>query len=241
MEQMTGSLGRSTTKLHTLILFIQLIHRMLLFSCSVMSDSLWPHGRHHMRLPCPSLSPGVCSNSCPLSWWCHPAILPSATLFCSCPQSFPAWVLSNEWALDIRWPKYWSFSFSISHSKDHSELKIRIDWFDLLALQGILKSLFQHHNSKASILWLSALFMVQLSHLYMTIGKTTALTIQIFAGKVIYLPFKRLCRFVIAFLPRSKHLLVSWLQSPSGVILGPKKLKDACSLEEKLWQTYTVS
>ena len=147
---------------------------------------------------------------------CYPLLL--------LPSIFPSIrVLSNEWALDIRWPKYWSFSFSINPSKDHSELKIRIDWFDLLALQGILKSLFQHHNSKASILWLSALFMVQLSHLYMTIGKV--LTIQIFAVKVIYLPFKRLCRFVIAFLPRSKHLLVSWLQSPSGVILGPKKIK----------------
>ena len=135
---------------------------------------------------------------------CHPLLL--------LPSIFPSIrVLSNELALDIRWPKFWSFSFSISPSNEHSKLNIRIDWFDLLEVQGTLKSLLQHHNSKASILWLSALPIEQLSHLYMTIGKTTALTIQIFAGKVKYLPFKRLSRFVIAFLPRSKHLLVSWL------------------------------
>ena len=133
---------------------------------------------------------------------------------------------SSELALHIKWPKYWRFSFSISPSNKYSGLiSFRIDWFDLLAVQETLKRLLQHHSSKASILQLLAFFMVQLSHPYMTTGKTTALTIQTFVSKVTSLPFNMLSRFVIAFLPKSKRLLISWLQSPSAVILEPKKIK----------------
>ena len=135
-------------------------------------------------------------------------------------------VFSNEAVLHIRWPKYWSFSFSISPSKEYSGLIFfMIDWFDLLAAQGTLKSLLQYHSSKASILQCSAFFVVQLSHQHMTNGKTIALPIQTFVSKVISLPFDMLSRLVIAFLPRSKRLLISWLQSPSAVILEPKKMK----------------
>ena len=131
--------------------------------------------------------------------------------------------------LYITWPKYWSFSFSISSSNEYSGLiSFRIDWFDLLTVQGTLKSLLQHHSLKASILQCSAFFMVQLSHPYMTIGKTIALTIQIFVGKIMALLFNMLSRLVIAFLARSKHLLISWLQSPSAVILEPKGGKKIC-------------
>ena len=131
-------------------------------------------------------------------------------------------VFSNESALCIRWPKYWSFSFSISSSNEYSVfISFRIDWFDLLAVQETLKSLLQHHNLKASVLWHSAILMVQLSHPYMTTGKTIALTIWTFVGKVMFLLFNTLSRFIIAFLPRSKYLLISWLQSPSAVILKP--------------------
>ena len=144
-----------------------------------MSDSLWRHGLQHTRLPCPSPAPGACSNSCPLSQWCHPTISSSVTLFSSCLlQSFPASrVFPNESVLHMRWPKYWSFSFSISPTSEYSGLiSFRMDWLDLLAVQGTPKSLLQHHTSKASILWCSAFFMVQLSHPYMTTGKTIALT-----------------------------------------------------------------
>ena len=135
-------------------------------------------------------------------------------------------VFSNELALPIRWSKYWSFNFSISPSNEYSGLiSFRIEWFDLPAAQQTLKSLLQHHNLKASILQRSAFFMVQLSHLYMTTGKTIALTIRTFAGKVISLLFNTLSWFVIAFLPRIKSLLVLWLQSPSTEILEPKKIK----------------
>ena len=135
-------------------------------------------------------------------------------------------VFSNESALCIRWPKYWSFSFSISPSNGYSGLtSFRMDWLDLLAVQGTLKSLLQHHGSKASILWCSAFFMVQLSHPYMTTGKIIALTRQTFVSKVMSLLFHMLSWLVIAFLPRSKHLLISWLQSPSAVILKPPKIK----------------
>ena len=135
-------------------------------------------------------------------------------------------VFSNESVLHIRWPKYWSFSFSISPSNEYSRLiSLRIDWFALLAVQGILKNLLQHHSSKVAILWLLAFFIVQLSHSYMTTRKTIALTIQTFVSKVISLLFNMLSRLVIAFLPRSKCLLISWLQSPSAVILEPKKIK----------------
>src|SRR5574338_410037 len=131
-------------------------------------------------------------------------------------------VFSNESAL-IRWPKYWSFSFSISPSNGHPGLiSFRMDWLDLLAVQGTLKSLLQHHSSKASVLLRSAFFIVQLSHPYVTTGKTIALTRQTFVGKVMSLLLNMLSRLVITFLPRSKRLLISWLQSPSAVILEPK-------------------
>ena len=135
-------------------------------------------------------------------------------------------VFSNESTRHMRWPKYWSFSFSIIPSKEHTGLiSFRIDWLDLLEVQGTLKSLLQHHRSKASILRRSAFFTVQLSHPYMTTGKTIALTKQTFVGKVMSLLFNMLSRLVITFLPRSKCLLISWLKSPSAVILEPKKIK----------------
>ena len=134
------------------------------------------------------------------------------------PSIFPSIIVfSNESVLHIRWPKYWSFSFSISPSKEYSGLiSFRIDSLDLLAIQGTLKSLIHHHSSKASVLWCLAFFIVQLSHPYMTTGKTIALTRWTFVGKVMPLLFNVLSRLVIAFLPRSKHLLISWLQSPSS-------------------------
>ena len=125
----------------------------------------------------------------------------------------------------MRWPKYWSYSFSISPSKEHPGLIFRMDWLDLLAVQGTLKSLLQHHSSKASIFWHSAFFTVQLSHPHMTTGKTIALTRQTFVGKLVSLLFNMLSRLVITFLPRSKRLLISWLQAPSAVILEPRKIK----------------
>ena len=148
---------------------------------------------------------------------CHPLLL--------LPSIFPSIrVFSNDSALCIRWPKYWSFSFSISPSNEHPGLdSFRMDWLDLLAVQGMCKSLLQHHSSKASILQCPAFFIVQLSHPYMTTGKTIALTRQIFVDKVMSLLLNMLSRLVITFLPRSKHLLISWLQSPSAVLLSPKK------------------
>ena len=135
-------------------------------------------------------------------------------------------VFSSESPLCIRWPKYWCFSFSISPSNEYSGLiSFRIDWFDLLAVQGTLKSLLQHYSSKASILWRSAFFMVQLSHPYTTTGKTVALTRQTFVGKVTSLLFNMLSKLIIAFLPRSKHLLIPWRQSSSAMTLEPKKKK----------------
>ena len=135
-------------------------------------------------------------------------------------------VFSNESALRVRWPKYWSFSFIISPSNEHPGLiSFRMDWLDLLAVQATLKSLLQYHSSKALIFQCSAFFTVQLSHLYMTTGKTIALTRWTFVGKVMSLLFNMLSRLVITFLPRSKHLLISWLHTPSAVILEPKKIK----------------
>ena len=153
---------------------------------------------------------------------CCPLLLP--------PSIFPSIrVFSSESALHIRWPKYWSFSFSITPSNEYSGLiSFRIDWFDLLAVQETLKSLLQHHSSKASILRRSAFFTVQLSYPYVTTGKTIALTTRTFVGKVMSLLFNMLSRFVIAFPPRSKGLLISWLQSPSAVISEPKKIKSLC-------------
>ena len=148
---------------------------------------------------------------------CHPLIL--------LPSIFPSIrIFSNESALHIRWPKYWSFSFNISPSNEHPTLiSFRMDWLDLLAVQGTLKSLLQHHSSKASILLHSAFFTVQLSHPYITTGKTVALTRRTFVYKVMCL----LLNMLSTFLPRSKHLLISWLQSPSAVILKPQKIKSA--------------
>ena len=149
---------------------------------------------------------------------CHLLLLPSI---------FPSIrVFSSESVLHIRWPRYWSYSLSLSPSNEYSGLIFpRIDWLDLLAVQGTFKSLLQHHSSKASILWLSAFFMVQLSHLYLTTGKTISFAICTFVSKVMSLLFNMLSRFVIAFLPRSKCLLISWLQLPSAVIFKSKIIK----------------
>ena len=171
-----------------------------------MSGSLQPHELQHASLSCPSLSPRVKINSCLLSLWNH------LILYCPpvLPSIFPSIrVFSSESVLCIRWPKYWSFSFSISPSNEHSGLIcFRIGWLDLLEVQGTLKSLLQCHSSKAWILWCSAFFIVQLSHPYMTTGKTIALTRWTFVGKVMSLLFNTLSRLVIAFLPRSKCLLI---------------------------------
>ena len=165
----------------------------LLLNCQVLSDSLQPHGLQHTRSPCPSLSPGVCSNPCPLSHLtlCCPILL--------LPSIFPnIGVSSND--LRIRWPKYWSFGFNISPSKEHLGLiSFRMDCLDLLAVQGTLKSLLQHHSSKASIIQRSAFFTVQLSHPYMTTRKSIALTSRTFVDKVMSLLFNMLSRLVITF------------------------------------------
>ena len=152
---------------------------------------------------------------------CHPLLL--------LPSIFPSIrVFSNKSVLCIRWPKYWSLSFNISPSNEYSGLiSFRMDWLDLLVVQGTLKSLLQHHSSKTSILLCSAFFIVQLSHPYMTTGKIIALTRQTFVGKVMSLLFNKLSRLVITFLPRNKCLLISWLQSPSAVILEPPKIKSS--------------
>ena len=159
-------------------------------------------------------------------------VMPSSHLILCCPlpllPSIPDSIraFSNESTLHMRWPKYWSFSFSIIPSKEHPGLiSFRMDWLDLLAVQGTLNSLLQHHSSKASILQHSAFLTVQLSHPYMTTGKTIALPRRTFVGKVISLLLNMLSRLVITFLPRSKRLLISWLQSPSVVILEPNKIK----------------
>ena len=192
-----------------------------------MSDSLWPHGLQHARLPCPSLS------SCLLKLMSIESMMPSNHLILCrplllLPSIFPSIrVFSKESVLWIWWSKHWSFNFSISPSNEYSRLiSFRIDWLDLLAVQGTLKSLLQHHSWKASILWHSAFFTVQFSHLYMTSEKKKiALTIRTFVNKVMSLLYNMLSRFVIVFLPRSKHLLISWLQSLSAVILELKKIK----------------
>ena len=175
--------------------------------------TLWPHEQQHARPPCPSPAPGVHPNPCPSSEWCHPNHLILCRPLLLLSSIFPSIrIFSNESALLIRWPKCWSFSFNISPSNEHPGLiSFRMDWLDLLAVQGSLKSLLQHHSSKASILRCSAFFIVQLSHPYMTTGKTIALTRQTFVGKVTSLLFNMLSRLVITFFPRSKHLLISWL------------------------------
>ena len=197
-----------------------------------MSDCLWPHGLQHAMLACPSPTPGAYSNSCPLSQWCHPIILSSVIPFSSCAQSFPAsgsfpvsqFLASGGQSIGV------SASTSVLPINIQGLISLRIDWLDLLAFQGALKNLLQHHNSKASILWCSAFFMVQLSHPYMTTGKTIALARQTF-GEVTSLLFNMLSRLVIAFLPRSKGLLISLPQSPSAVILDP---------QNKAWHCFPI-
>ena len=176
--------------------------------------------------PCPSPPPGACSNSCPLSWWDHPIISSSVVPF-SCLQSLPAsrsfpmsqFLASGGQSIGV------SASASVLPMNIQDWFFFRMDWLDLLAVQGALKSILQHHSSKAAILRHSAFFIVQLSHPYMTIGKTIALTRQTFVSQVTSLLFNMLSRFVIAFLPRRKGLLISWLQSPSAVILETPKIK----------------
>ena len=194
------------------------------FSRSVVSDSLRPHEPQHSRPPCQS------SFQSSLRLMSIKSVMPSSHLILCCsllllpPIPSSIRVFSNESTLCMRWPKYWSFSFSIIPSKEIPGLiSFRMDWLDLLAVQGTLKSLLQHHSSKASVLRCSAFFIVQLSHPYMTTGKTIALTRRTFVGKVMSLLFNMLSKLVITFLPRSKRLLISWLQSPSAVILEPKK------------------
>ena len=188
-----------------------------------MSDSLQPHESQHARPPCPKPTPGVHSNSSIELVMLSSHLILCRPLLLLPPIPSRIRVFSKESALHMRWPKYWSFSLSISPSNEHPGLiSFRMDWLDLLAVQGTLKSLLQHHSSKALILWCSA-FLVQLSHPYMTTGKTIALTRWTFVGKVISLLFNMLSRLVITFHPRSKRLLISWLQSPSAVILEPQK------------------
>ena len=204
-----------------------------------MPCSLWPHELQHTGLPCPSLPLRVCSDSCPLSGWCClticPLLPPSPFAFnLSQHQDHFQWVSSSH-----QMAKVWSFSFSIKTSNEYSGLiSFKIDWFDLLAVQGTLKSLLQHHNSKAPILRCSAFFMVQLSHLYRTTRKVTDLTIQIFVSTIVSLFLNKLSRFVIAFLPRRKE--ISWLQSLSALILELKKIKSALLLSSYLpWSDRT--
>ena len=187
-----------------------------------MNHSTPGHPVHHQLLEftqCMSIESVMSSNHLTL---CHPLLL--------LPSIFPSIrVFSNESTLCIRWPKYWSFSFNISPSNEHPGLiSFRMDWLDLPAVQGTLKSLLQHHSSKASITWCSAFFMVQLSHPFMTTGKTIALTRQTFVDKVMSLLFNMLSSLVLTFFPRSKCLLISWLQSPSAVILEPPKIVSHC-------------
>ena len=193
-----------------------------------MSDSSWPHESQHAKSPCSEFT----NSQSSLRLTSMESVMPSSHLILCRPLLLlPAIppsirVFSNESTLCMRWPKYWSFSLSISPSTEHPGLiSFRMDWLDLLAVQGTLKSLLQHYSSKASFLWCSALFTVQLSHPYMKTGKTVALTRWTFVGKVMSLLLNMLSRLVITFLPRSKRLLISWLQSPSAVILEPPKNK----------------
>ena len=186
----------------------QQVHKKMLCIINYTFNCLRPHGVQHARLPCPSQILELAQTHV------HLVMMPSNHLIFCCPlvllpSIFPS--IRLQWSvLCIRWPKYWGFSFSISPSNEYSGLiSFRIDWLDLLVVQGTLKSLLQHHSSKESILWCSAFFMVQLSHPYMTTGKTIALTRQTFIGKIMSLLFNMLSRFAIAFLPRSKCLLMS--------------------------------
>ena len=196
----------------------------MLFGYPVMSNSLRPHGLQRTRPPCPSPFPKVCPSSSLLHQWCHPAISFSDVFFSFCPQSFPA-----SRSFPMSWlfiSGDWSFSISSSPSNEYSGLILfKIDWFDLIMVQRNLRSLLQHHSLKASVLWCSAFFRVQLSQPYVTAGKIITLTIRTFVGRVMSLLFNVLSRFVIAFLPRTNYSLTSCLQSPSTVMLKPKKRK----------------
>ena len=215
--------------MHSVLIFTLLvgISCSVHFRCSVMSDSLLPHGLQHARLSCPSPTPRAYSNSCISCWWYHHPTISSSVVPFSRLQSFPtsgSFPMSQFFALGGQ---------SIGDSASASVLPVDIqdwfplgliDWFDLLAVQGTLKSLLQLlHNSEASVFLLSAFFIVQLSHPYMTTRKTIALTLWTFVGNVMSLLFNMLSRLVIAFLPRRKHLLISWLLSPTAVILEPPK------------------
>ena len=203
----------------------KLMYSSVQFSLLVVSDSLWSHGLQHARPPCPSPTHGVHPTHV---HWARDAIKPSYPLSSPSP---PAFNLSQYQGFSKSQFSTWggqrmSFSFNISPSNEHSRLiSLRMDWLDLLAVQGTLKNLLQHHSSKASILWHSNFLKVQISHPYMTTGKTIALTRWIFDGKVVSLLFYMLSGLVITFLPWSKRLLISWLQSPFAVILEPKKMK----------------
>ena len=206
------------------------------FSLSVMSDSLWPYGLQRARSPCLSPTPRVYSNSCPLSQWWHPTISSSVVTFSSSLQSFPASGSFQMSQLFASGGQRIGVSASISVLPMNIQdwlISFRMDWLDFLAVQGTLKSLLKHHSSKASILQCSAFFIVQLSHPYMTTGKTIALTRWTFFGKVMSLLFNMLSRLVITFIPGSKHPLISWLQSQSAVILEPQKIKSAT---DSIWR-----
>ena len=219
-----GSYSKNVFEIHICIGICWSKCSVQLLSCVPLFATLWTAARQaslsinnsHSLLKLMSIASVMASNHLIL---CHPLLLLSSV--------FPSIrVFPSESVLRIRWPKYWSFSFSISPSNDYSGLiSFRMDWLDLLTAQGTLKSLLQHHTSKASILRRSAFFIVQLSHSYMTTGKTIALTRWTFFGKVMSLLFNMLSRLVIVFLPRSKCLLLLWLLSPSAVILEPKKIK----------------
>ena len=198
---------------------------LLLFSNSLLYNSPWLYGLQHARLPCISSSPGVCSNSCALSQWCHPTISSSVVPFSSHLQPFPA---SGSFQMS---QLFTSGGQSIGISalalvlpvNNSGLISFRIEWFDLLAVQGTLKSLLQHHSSKTSILQHSTFFIVQVSHSYMTTWKTLTLTRWTFVRKVMSLLFNKLSRLVIAFLPKSNHLLISWLQSHLQWFWSPRK------------------
>ena len=185
--------------------------------------TLRPHGLQQARPPCPSPTPRVYSNSCPLSQWRHPTISSSIVPFSSCLQSFPASRSFQMSQFSHKVAKVLEFQLQNQSLQWISGLiSFKMDWFDLLAVEGTLMSLFQNHSSKAAILQLSAFFIVHLSHPYVTTGKTIPLTRRAFVGKVTSVLFNTLSRLVITFPPRSKHLLISWLQSPSTVILEPQ-------------------
>ena len=210
--------------LSIIILNVNWLNSPVQFSHSVMSNSLRPHELQHARPPCSSPTPRVHPNSCPLSRWCHPAISSSVITFSSCPQFLPASGSFPMSQLFVSGGQSIGVSASASVLPMNTQNWSRLGWTGWISWQsGTLKSLLQHHSLKASILRCSAFFTVQLSHPNMTAGKTIALTRWTFDGKVMSLLFNMLSRLVITFLPRSKHLLIPWLQSPSAVILEPQK------------------